>query len=376
MNQSEMDFEKPLDDLDAIEAELNDGVEKVDGEIDGEGAANLAKKPAVPDAKKRGKKIARQNSKEAAIGVSGAPNFIAPQRRWKNSRRSRNGQGRGLPKKGGAGGKGVWGKIGSELLEEYEIDADDPNYDPDTYNNVELKEIVPEMTLEEFTKKFELVILEYYDHGDTHEVADSLDEFMTGTMRPYVTKVAIEIAMEHKQSHREMTSVLISDLYGRCITSKDIVRGFDILLDDLPDLILDTPEAPTVLGNFIARAVADDCIPPRYVTHPEDMDKVNELARAALTHANTHLSMQAGWAHLDDVWGVGGALRPVKNITKQMNLLLQEYIMSRDIPEAHRCIQQLEVPHFHHELVYEVRSFASEVKMIPNDKIFFYRSLS
>lgn len=354
--ESEMDFEKPLDDLDAIEAELNEGVEKIDGEIDSEGVANLAKKPAVPDTKKRAKKIARQNSKEAAIGVSGAPNFIAPQRRWKNSRRSRNGQGRGLPKKGGAGGKGVWGKIGSELLEELEIDADDPNYDPDTYNNVELKEIVPEMTLEEFTKKLEPIILEYYDHGDTHEVADSLDEFMTGAMRSYVSKVSVEIAMEHKQSHREMTSVLLSDLYGRCITSKDIVRGFDVLLEDLPDLILDTPEATTVLGNFIARAVADDCIPPRYVTHPEGTP-TNEFARAALTHANTHLCMQTGWAHLDDVWGVGGALRPVKNITKQMNLLLQEYLMSRDIPEAHRCIQQLEVPHFHHELVYEVSNW-------------------
>lgn len=366
---NKMDFEKPLDDLDAIEAELNEGIEKVDGEIDVEGAANLAKKPAVPDTKKRAKKIARQNSKEAAIGVSGAPNFVAPQRRWKNSRRSRNAQGRGLPKKGGAGGKGVWGKIGSELLEELEIDADDPNYDQDSYNNVELKEIVPEMTLEEFTKKLEPVILEYYDHGDTHEVADILDEFMTGAMRPYVTKIAVEIAMEHKQSHREMTSVLLSDLYGRCITSKDIVHGFDVLLDDLPDLILDTPEAPTVLGNFIARAVADDCIPPRYVTHSDNMDKSNEYARTALIHANTHLSLQTGWAHLDDVWGVGGALRPVKTITKQMNMLLQEYIMSRDIPEAHRCITQLEVPHFHHELVYEVsqklvHSLLSTLKLV------------
>lgn len=351
-----MDLERNSNDIDDIVAELDGDIDKVDGEIDAVGIANLNKKPAVPEerGKKKNKKVARQNSKEAALGVSGAPNFVAPQRRWKNSRRSRNGYGRGLPKKGGAGGKGVWGKIGSELLEEYEIDQDDPNYDADTFNNVELKEIIPEMTLEEFTKKFEPLILEYYDHGDTHEVAESLDEFLVGSMRSVVTKIAIEIAMEHKQSHREMTSVLISDLYGRCITSKDIVRGFDLLLDDLPDLILDTPDAPHVLGNFLARAVADDCIPPRYVQKPEDIEKLNEHARTALIHANTHLSLQAGWAHLDDVWGVGGALRPVKVITNQIHLLLQEYILSRDIDEAHRCITQLEAPHFHHELVYEV----------------------
>lgn len=278
---------------------------------------------------------------------------MAPQRRWKNSRRSRSGYGRGLPKKGGAGGKGVWGKPGSELLEELELDVEDPNYEADTYNNVELKEIVPEITVEEFTKKFEPLVLEYYYHGDTHEVADSLDEFLTGNMRPYVVKFAIETAMDHKQSHREMTSVLISDLYGRVVTSKDIVRGFDLLLENLPDLVLDVPESAHILGNFMARAIADDCIPPRYVTQAEDTDKLNEFAQAAIKHAQTHLSMQTGWAHLDNVWGVAGGLRPVKKITSQMGLLLREYILSRDIEEAHRCILQLEVPHFHHELIYE-----------------------
>lgn len=64
--------------------------------------------------------------------------------------------------------------------------------------------------------------------------------------------------------------------------------------------------------------------------------------------------MPSGWAHLDNVWGVAGGLRPVQNITKQMELLLKEYLLSRDIQEAQRCIIALEVPHFHHELVYEV----------------------
>jgi programmed cell death protein 4 len=38
--------------------------------------------------------------------------------------------------------------------------------------------------------------------------------------------LAVEIAMDHKPSHREMTSVLISDLYGRVVTQKDIGRGW------------------------------------------------------------------------------------------------------------------------------------------------------
>lgn len=67
--------------------------------------------------------------------------------------------------------------------------------------------------------------------------------------------------------------------------------------------------------------------------------------------------MKTGWAHLDNVWGMGGPLRPVKFITKQMTLLLKEYLSSRDIKEAHRCLRALEVPHFHHELIYEVKNY-------------------
>lgn len=40
------------------------------------------------------------------------------------------------------------------------------------------------------------------------------------------------------------------------------ISAFEMLLINLPDLILDTPDAPTVLGNYLARAVADVCMPP------------------------------------------------------------------------------------------------------------------
>ena len=49
--------------------------------------------------------------------------------------------------------------------------------------------------------------------------------------------------------------------------------GFDLLLSQLDDLSLDTPDAPEILGNFMARCVADDCLPPAYVTnHSESTD--------------------------------------------------------------------------------------------------------
>lgn len=66
------------------------------------------------------------------------------------------------------------------------------------------------------------------------------------------------------------------------------------------------------------------------------------------------MSMKHGLVRLDNVWGVGGGVRPVKYLVKQIVLLLKEYLYSGDIQEATRCLQELEVPHFHHELVFEV----------------------
>ena len=64
--------------------------------------------------------------------------------------------------------------------------------------------------------------------------------------------------------------------------------------------------------------------------------------------------MKHGMVRLDNVWGVGGGVRPVKYLVKKIVLLLKEYLCSGDIQEATLCLKELEVPHFHHELVYEV----------------------
>lgn len=126
-----------------------------------------------------------------------------------------------------------------------------------------------------------------------------------------------------------------------------------MLLSNLPDLILDAPVAPIILGSFIARAVADDCIPPVYVMSPVGIDSLNEHAILALRRAETLLSMKQGMVILDNIWGSAGPLRPVKTITKKMIALLKEFVQSKDLDEAQRCLRALEVPHYHHELVYE-----------------------
>lgn len=112
-----------------------------------------------------------------------------------------------------------------------------------------------------------------------------------GGHKAAVSSLAVVLSLEGKASHRELTSRLLSDLVGKVLSPEDIAAAFDRMLHDLPDLILDTPEAPQVspaqereagsllllgplasdpavpvspvqmLGQFIARAVADHALP-------------------------------------------------------------------------------------------------------------------
>ncbi len=279
---------------------------------------------------------------------------------------------------GGAGGKGTWGKLGCELELPW-VDPNDPNYESDSAEaapegqtggvggkkkgssgsvggGTKLKALVPEMSEEDVRKAVEQLVLEYFENSDASEVIFSLQEMLMnlGARRWMIVSILVELAMDHKPSHRELASELISDLYLKVVSQRDIGRAFDALLSQLPDLTLDAPDAPAILGNFMARAVADDCIPPRFIQNYKG-HVANEQATTALRKADTLLSMKHGLVRLDNVWGVGGGVRPTKYLTKKIVLLLKEYLCSGDIQEATLCLKELEVPHFHHELVYEVR---------------------
>lgn len=279
----------------------------------------------------------------------------------KNSKKSRMGRGRGLPKKGGAGGKGTWGAPGSEIDAIPEAtDHHDPNYDSDCQDlDYEIEEVSLELSSAELAKEVTPLIKEYFEHGDSNEVLDFVSKLHISVNKHEVPEIAVSLGMERHDPQREMTSQLISDLYGRFLSQDDIAETFDNLIENLNDLSLDTPDAANLLGMFIARAVADDCLPPKFVQGYRGKVKCT-LARQALDKADVLLSMNHGIVRLDNVWGCGGGNRPVKYLTNSIRMLVQEYFSSGDIQEATRCLKELDVPHFYHELVYQAILMAIE----------------
>lgn len=363
---------------------LQDSVLAMDGAMDGPGnqdpkfgerVIHKAKRPSKALTMKAVSPLKLNGFEEAKAVVNGEMvngdasivnnNLGQTTKVQRTDRKPRNGKGRGLPKKGGAGGKHTWGALGSELFAEVMASSeDDPNYDSDSQSPVVLEpvDVPPNLpavvcVASDLKPILEPVICEYFEHGDTNEVLEDMEEIGRDWNKDLMVKMAVMLAMDRRASQRELTSRLISDLYGdQVLDQTQIAKGFDQLLEELNDLTLDTPESPELLGQFIARAVADDCLPPKFLADhkgnlPEDGSATQ--AEAALEKADVLLNMKHGIVRLDNIWGVASTLRPVKFLIKKIQLLLKEYLSSGDIVEATRCLRELDVPHFHHELVYE-----------------------
>lgn len=101
-----------------------------------------------------------------------------------------------------------------------------------------------------------------------------------------------------------------------------------------------------MLSCFLARAVVDEVLPPAFLSEQNNArpgDPVIEKAVALLSREHCT-------ARLERVWGPGDG-RPVAELKTAMDQLLQEYLLSRELDEAARCVKELKAPHFHHELV-------------------------
>uniref|UniRef100_A0A8C7P5T1 Programmed cell death protein 4 n=1 Tax=Oncorhynchus mykiss TaxID=8022 RepID=A0A8C7P5T1_ONCMY len=352
------DVDHPYGDEDeaALEAEVNGNWTPQEKALH-EARLKAKAKRRVRKSSSRSESLSESLSGELADGDSYSSKGKVP---VPNDRKSRTGKGRGLPKKGGAGGKGVWGAAGM-VYEVEEPDAKDPNYDEVAQGDTVYATVVPEVDERELEKTVNPIVREYFEHGDTKEVQMLLKELNLGHHKYEFSSLAVSLSLEGKASHRELTSRLLRDLVGKVLSDSDMARAFDKILKELPDLMLDTPEAPQMLGQFIARAIADHALPMAFLDRYKG--KVDcDHARAALDRAAVLLSMKREMVRLDNVWGVGGGLRPVKHLVKEMNFLLKEYLVSGEVKEAERCLRDLEVPHFHHELVYEAVVMVLESK--------------
>ena len=101
----------------------------------------------------------------------------------------------------------------------------------------------------------------------------------------------------------------------------------------------------------------------RFFSSEENYDKnlpdlTNDKIQKAVESARLLVNMNDHLFQLSHTWGNKGGFLAVKELSDKINELIQEYHDSGDVEEAIRCLKELNVPHFHHEFVYETLDFS------------------
>ncbi|WOH10611.1 hypothetical protein DCAR_0730080 [Daucus carota subsp. sativus] len=262
-------------------------------------------------------------------------------------------------KKDGGGGKGTWGKV-LDTGAEYRIDRNDPNYDSSEEPYLLIGSIVND-PLDEYKKAVVSIIEEYFSTGDVDVAASDLRVLGSGEYHPYFLKRLVSMAMDRHDKEKEMASVLLSALYGDIIPSTQISQGFFMILESADDLSVDILDAVDILALFIARAVVDDILPPAFITRAKlALPESSKGFQALQTCEKSYLSATHHAELVVRRWG-GSTQVTVDEVKKKIANLLKEYVESGDTSEACRCIRELGVAFFHHEVVKRALIQAMEI---------------
>lgn len=192
-------------------------------------------------------------------------------------------------------------------------------------------------------------IREYFDSSDAAEVGRSLGDLEEPGLTNIFVKQAVQLAMDRKDRERELTSALLAALSPQTISEDQMSLGFTRLLASVEDLALDIPDAPHLLALFLGRAVVDEVLAPSFLASVLPALRNDSLGVTVVQTTGSMLSARHAAERLINCWH--GGCQTVDQLRESMQALLEEYLGSGDTAEAARCLHDLTVPFYHHELV-------------------------
>ncbi|KAJ1416463.1 armadillo-type protein [Ochromonadaceae sp. CCMP2298] len=197
-----------------------------------------------------------------------------------------------------------------------------------------------------YKRAVEPIIVEFFVSGDVSETASALQDIGAPEYAYEFVKRLVNKSCDKGDREREHVSQLLSALYPDLLSSNMVGKGFERLFEIMDEVEKDVPAAKQLLGTFLARAVADEVLPPSFLAD----GVVRNLGGEVVELAKLMLSRDHGGAKLEHSWGPGDG-RPVEGVKVAVDQLLQEYLLSSDVGEAVRCIAELKSPFFFHEIV-------------------------
>jgi len=122
------------------------------------------------------------------------------------------------------------------------------------------KEPTKKLTEDELEKRAHLLIDEYLSSGDIKEAEQCIKDMKAPEFSPKIIELAVTISLERREKERDLISKLFSELSPHTFSEEDFVKGFKQLMEYVDELEIDIPSASKMLGNFMGRAVVDNCL--------------------------------------------------------------------------------------------------------------------
>jgi programmed cell death protein 4 len=187
---------------------------------------------------------------------------------------------------------------------------------------------------------------EYFNNADVDNLLEDIVKIGTQQKRTLIIERFIESGLEVKKEFRELISKAIQHfILADYLTEYDVANGFANILFQSEELMLDTPDIVNILGKFIARADFDNCLPPKFIEI--------ELKNSETKLIYDIMIMAHGFRKNNAVrtcWGETGGFVETKLLSEKIREILKEFLSTQDSNEVARCLRDLDVPHFHHEI--------------------------
>lgn len=261
-----------------------------------------------------------------------------------------------------------WGSRGL-LHDAIALDRKDPNYESDEEDDDPRAYYVDARAAdgedEDSTKKIKqfmhVIMAEYWLSGVVDEVAIDLTAIDSSVMNAIFVKKSITLSLDRGAREKEMTSNLLSYLYGEVLSPQEIRRGFRDLLSSADDVLIDVPGCIEDLAKFTARAACDDILSPSFICDLQ-AEYCNTGGAGTASSGSTSaageimertaslLSSRHRAERLQRCWGTGDSCA-VDEVRRAIDRMIAEYLTSSDAEEACVCLRELHKPFFHHETV-------------------------
>jgi len=253
----------------------------------------------------------------------------------------------GQARKGGAGGKGTWGKAGDEYKyddDEGYLDWKDPNYDG-AENGGFYFSSVPEKEVEKafsasiknqnmFKDKIRGAAREYFKALDKNEFKLRIKETQMRDSLLYheIVKEVLKLALDMGAKEGEKALHASSDLFRylkkeNILDSRHIYKGFYHLFNQINEISIDCPKAS---------------------------EKLLYVVECALS-----FGLEQGQIdHLKDCLKNSTDQKTVKATKAKIEGAVKEYLDSEDIEELNTCFSEMKMPSMGHELIKKAISIA------------------